>query len=80
MRNNFSVDVGNKPRLSNMIPLPYQQNTFLCPESKTRWVYNKGEIYRDTDGENEWIKMGEYVGKTYEEIFAETFKYAMNAS
>ena len=61
----------------NLVQLPFQKNVFLCSKSKTRWILNKGDLYRDMDGENDWKKMGAYVGKTYLEIFDSSYDYAM---
>lgn len=62
------------PSLKNLVRLPYQPEVFLCKETLTRWIYNGKELYRDFEGEGEWKKMGTYVGKTYQEVFMDSFK------
>lgn len=74
-----SIDLP-KPKFEELIQLPFQKNVFLCPHTKTRWVVNKGEVFRDVEGETEWLQMASYVGKTYRDVFEDSYKYALNAS
>lgn len=60
----------------DVIALPYDSSTFLCPDSLTRWRHEQGNLYRDFQGEIDWDKMSDYVGKTYKEVFIEEYNHA----
>jgi len=67
-----------KPKIENMVRLPYQSEIFLCPTTQTRWIFDGKELYRDFDGENDWEQMATYVNKTYSQVFTDSYKYASN--
>lgn len=67
-----------KPKLTDMVALPFQKNVFLYEETLTRWTYDKGELYRDLEGEKEWETMASYVGKIYRDVFMDSYHYALN--
>lgn len=75
MNNTFDMLI---PNIKDLIRLPFQPEVFLCGKTHTRWIYDGKELFRDFEGEVEWEKMGTHVGKTYKEVFSDSFKYASN--
>ncbi|RJR13785.1 hypothetical protein C4588_00675 [Candidatus Parcubacteria bacterium] len=67
------------PPISELVEIPYDIGTFLHQPTLTRWYKNAdNELIRDLPGEEDWTKMGAYVGKSYEIIFMETLKRCLN--
>jgi len=61
------------PSMKELYSLPYDKGVLLHPPTKTRW-YQTGEgLIRDLTGEEEWHRMGGYVGKTYQEMFLDAY-------
>jgi len=60
-----------------LVQLPYQKNVYLCPQTQIRWKYKDGILERDSEGEEDWKKMAEYVGKTYSNVFVDSYNYAL---
>jgi hypothetical protein len=69
-----------KPRLANMVPLPFQPEVYLCSNTRTRWILDKGELHRDLEGEEGWAKMADYVGKTYQDVFMDSYRHTLNTT
>lgn len=77
MEDRIPILDSSKPKYEDLVQLPFQKNVFLCPTTKTRWILNKGDIHRDVQGEQEWLTMASYVGKTYKEVFEDSYNYAL---
>jgi len=68
------------PRFTDkLVPLPYQKNILLCPQTHTRWKSTNGYLERDLRGERSWDEMGAYVGKSYHEVFMDSYRSALDA-
>jgi len=59
----------------DMVKLPYGL-VYICPHTLQRWTKNNGSWERDFDGENDWKKMGGYVGETYRDVAVRELNYA----
>lgn len=62
-----------------LVPLPYQANILLCPQTSTRWKKIPGGLERDHEGEAGWADMGSYVGKDYYDVFMDSYRSALEA-
>lgn len=60
--------------LSDLVALSYEPDVYLEPQTQTRWRLFDDELNRDYDGESDWAKMAEYVGKTYSNVFCESYR------
>jgi hypothetical protein len=63
---------------ADLVPLPYHQDILLDPQTNTRWKLEGDSLVRDHDGEATWSKMAGYVGKTYYDVFMDTFRSALD--
>lgn len=72
------VDLPKPLFLSDLVPLPYQQDIYLDPQSQARWKKVNDDLIRDHDGEADWEQMAGYVGKTYPDVFMESFRHALD--
>lgn len=62
-----------------LVPLPFQENILLCPQTHTRWLKTKDGLERDHDGELGWEEMGSYVDKSYYDVFLDSYRRALEA-
>ena len=65
------------PSGSSLVSLPYQPEVLLCKRTLTRWVLDGGELHRDVEGEEGWLAMAGYVGKTYKDVFMDSYNHAV---
>jgi hypothetical protein len=62
-----------------LVPLQFQKNILLCPQTHTRWKKTRDGLERDHDGEHGWEEMGNYVNKSYYEVFMDSYRSALQA-
>jgi len=71
----------DRPPVRELIQLPFDQDVFLHKETQSRWFYDDDHLLqRDVDGENDWMAMAKYVGKTYAEVFFDAYNYALRVA
>ena len=73
------LDVPTPKFVSDLVPLPYQPDILLDPQTQTRWRQEGHELSRDLVGEMEWEEMAGYVGKTYSDVFIESYRHALDS-
>jgi len=56
-----------------LVKLPFDPEIYLDQKTMTRWRETPDGLVRDYSGEQEWEQMGSYVGKTYQQVFQETY-------
>jgi len=61
------------PAKKELYVLPYDNGSLIHYQTKTRWYQTDDGVIRDLTGELDWAQMGEYVGKTYQEVFIEAY-------
>lgn len=61
------------PSTRELYVLPYDKGVLLHPATKTRWYQTEEGFIRDLTGEEEWALMGDYVGKSYEQVFLDAY-------
>lgn len=62
----------------DMVKLPYGDNLYICPNTLQRWMLVDDTWERDLDGEDDWIRMGSYVGQNYVDVATKELQYARN--
>ena len=62
-----------------LVPLPFQKDILLCPQTSTRWKKTSDGLERDHDGESGWADMATYVGKDYYDVFIDSYRSALEA-
>tara|TARA_Y100001980_G_C14374300_1_gene178276 strand:+ start:177 stop:431 length:255 start_codon:yes stop_codon:yes gene_type:complete len=72
------LDIPTPKFVSDLVPLPYQQTILLDPQTHTRWKRDGDTLERDLVGESEWESMAGYVGKTYNQVFMESYRFALD--
>ena len=65
--------------VSDLVPLPFQKNVLLDPQTSTRWKLGDHGLMRDHNGEIEWEEMARFVNKSYSEVFMESYRYALES-
>lgn len=61
------------PPLSELRSLPYDNGVLLHLASKTRWYKTDDGLIRDLTGELDWAHMGDYVGRSYDQMFLDAW-------
>lgn len=80
MNNGLPPEDLETPRfLSDLVQIPYQEDTYLCPQSQTRWKLEGNELFRDLEGERDWADMAGYVDQSYSDVFMESYRRALEA-
>ncbi len=64
---------------AKLVPLPYNEGVWLCPQTSTRWKKTSESYERDHDGEQGWADMASYVGKDYYDVFIDSYRSALEA-
>lgn len=67
-----------------LVPLPWQPEILLCPQTHTRWKKiptrcGEDELQRDHEGEIGWEEMGRFVNKSYYDVFMDSYRSALDA-
>ena len=63
------------PSVQELTELSYDPGIYLCKSTLSRWYLDEEkQLIRDLDGERDWKVMGEYVGKTYQEMFLDAYE------
>jgi len=64
---------------AKLVPLQYQQDIVLCPQTSTRWKKTSEGLERDYEGEFGWADMGAYINKSYYDVFLDSYRSALEA-
>lgn len=62
----------------SLVKLPWAEEVFLCPTHFHRWLKKGDSWSRDYHGEADWVKMADYVGKSYADVAKQELDYAMS--
>ena len=73
------VEIPTPKFVSDLVPLPFQKDILLDPQTSTRWKLGGYGLVRDHKGEIEWEEMAGYVNKSYSEVFMESYRHALGS-
>ena len=64
---------------SDLVPLHFQPDILLDPQTQTRWKVVDESLVRDLDGESDWEQMAQYVNQSYSDVFMSSFRASLDA-
>jgi len=73
------INIKKPSFFDKLVPLPWQPEILLCPQTHTRWKKAGNDLQRDHDGEIGWEEMGRFVDKSYYDVFMDSYRSALDA-
>lgn len=73
------INIPKPSYFAKLVPLPWQPEILLCPQTHTRWKKSTEGLQRDHDGEIGWEEMGRFVNKSYYDVFMDSYRSALDA-